>query len=170
MTTKFSDILPSTSPDSLFFSFSAAKLSLPDLRDIPSTNRTHTTTRSSPHLVSSVVVVSMNEKLEESVHHILCGAFCHSLIEEVLTRSSSSLGPSSKLLLKQLWLEKLHFNIHSQPIITLKKRKHWRLREECESYPHPCSSLGKPEIFMEKPIIDFHRGVAAQLEYISCQV
>jgi hypothetical protein len=110
----------------------------------------------------------MNEKLEESVHHILCGAFCHNLIDEVMNMSASSLG-SSKSTLKNLWLEKLHFNIHSQPtIITSKKRKHLRLREECDSYPHPCSTFGKPEPFMEKPIIDFNRG--AQLEYISCQV
>jgi hypothetical protein len=108
------------------------------------------------------------EKLEESVHHILCGAFCHNLIDEVITLSSSSLG-SSKSTLKDLWLKKLHFNVHSQPIMTSNKRKHMRLREECEPYPHACSSFGKPDVFMEKPIIDFHRGTA-QLEYISCQV
>lgn len=109
----------------------------------------------------------MSENLEDSIHHILCGAFCHNLIDDVINRSST-LNHSSKFKLKQLWQEKLHFKIYHQEIISSNKRKHWRLIEECEMYPHPCSFFGSPEEFMEIPVIEYNRG--AQLEYIANQV
>jgi hypothetical protein len=110
----------------------------------------------------------MGEKLEESVHHVICGAFCHNLIDDVISRSSRSLDIAMTSKLKSLWQEKLHFNIYSHNILSTNKRKHWRLSEECEKYPHSCSSFAIPDSFMEIPLIDFNRG--AQLEYVSSQV
>jgi hypothetical protein len=110
----------------------------------------------------------MGEKLDESVHHVICGAFCHNLIDEVINVSSRSLDKAITSKLKTLWHEKLHFNIYSHSIVSTNKRKHWRLTEVCEPYPHSCSSFGTPDPFMEIPLIDFNRG--AQLEYVSSQV
>lgn len=132
---------------------------------------------------------------EECLNHIIYNVLCYNIIDEVLNISSNLINLNNNKKLKILWLNKLNINLNSSTSLSSssassslefnnsslnnnnnnknnerkKNKKHYRLLEECENYNHPCSYFGKPNYYMERPIIEFNSD-GVQLEYILMKV